>query len=211
MLSLKICGLTSEENVTKILDLNPEFIGFICHSKSPRFIPITSPIISCISNIKQSVKTGVFVNENLNTIEKYIELMQLTAIQLYHEDISFVKGLKNRVKIIKAVSIENESDFHNLEKHEQFCDYFLFDTKGLLKGGNGTKFDWKLLECYKGNKPFLISGGINYKDALIIKTIKHNKLIGVDINSKFETEPGIKDFLKIKHFQTNLTYENNIT
>ena len=142
-----------------------------------------------------------------NTIETTIAEFELDAIQLYHDDISVFQYLRPKVKIIKAIAIKTEADIANTKIYNDQCDLFLFDTKGEKAGGNGIKFDWHILSSYQSEKPFILSGGIDLYDVEVLRSINHQKLYGIDINSKFEIKPGIKNIKKIKQFKNNL-YEN---
>ena len=120
---------------------------------------------------------------------------------------------KQNIKIIKAFSINDEFDFESLKEYESVCDYFLFDTKGKLPGGNGTQFDWEILEKYTLNKPYFLSGGIGLEQVAKIKEFQKTKIaqncIAIDVNSKFESEPGIKKEKEVLEFK-KLLYENEI-
>ena len=109
--------------------------------------------------------------------------------------------------LIKALNIATPEDLQKTEPYEGLADYFLFDTKGKSVGGNGEKFDWSVLASYQGETPFLLSGGIGPEDAQDVKTFHHPKCIGIDLNSRFETEPGLKDITKLKQFLEAIRYE----
>ncbi|OCB70369.1 phosphoribosylanthranilate isomerase [Flavobacterium glycines] len=191
----KICGMKYPDNILEVGALLPDYMGFIFWEKSARYFD------GLIPDLPKSIKkTGVFVNE---TVEKIIEKVQkhdLQAVQLHgHESVEFCLNLKTQlaagIEIIKVFSVADDFDFSVLEPFEEVCDYFLFDTKGKLPGGNGTTFDWKVLEKYPSTKPFFLSGGIGLDemDAVneIIKT--HLPVYAIDVNSKFEIEPGLKN------------------
>nr|WP_091205687.1 phosphoribosylanthranilate isomerase [Flavobacterium xueshanense] len=184
------------DNILEIGSLLPDYMGFIFWEKSARYFD------GVIPNLPKSIKkVGVFVNAAQNEILEKIAKYDLQAIQLHgDESVEFCQELKENVKqvqieIIKVFSVDNSFDFEVLKPFESICDYFLFDTKGKLPGGNGTTFDWKVLENYPSNKPFFLSGGIgiNEMDAVneILKT--NLPLYAIDVNSKFEIEPGLKN------------------
>lgn len=195
-MKLKVCGMKLENNISEISKLNPDFMGFIFWPKSKRFFNEKSIQISNKIN-----KVGVFVNQDYDFIIDKINNFKLDFIQLHgEEDYQFCKKIKTRCKVIKVFNIGSDFDFEILSSFESVCDYFLFDTKGDSYGGNGIKFDWKLLKKYPSKKPFLLSGGIDITDFTEILKIKELKipLIGIDINSKFEFEPGLKNIKKVK-------------
>ena len=202
MLLLKVCGMREEKNISDLIEIQPNFIGLIFHEKSPR--DITAPID--IKLPKSTMLTGVFVEENEELIMQRVAEHGLKAIQLHgNESPKFCATLKEKeLIIIKAFNINPEFDFSGLDKYAPYCDYFLFDAFGQHAGGNGITFDWKLLENYKGETPFLLSGGINSGMAEILKSINHPQFKGVDVNSKFEIEPGLKNIEKIKTFKNEL-------
>lgn len=194
------------ENIEAIAGLQPDYMGFIFYEKSKRNFE------GIISEIPKSIKkTGVFVNEYPEIVVSLVEEYQLKAIQLHgDESPEYIKGLKshllNKTEIIKVFGVKDEFDFHDLQPYLELVDFFLFDTKGKERGGNGVKFNWKVLEKYPFEKPFFLSGGIGIEDAVQLKEIKSTKLpiFAVDINSKFEIEPGLKDTNKVKSFKNKL-------
>jgi phosphoribosylanthranilate isomerase len=204
MLKLKICGLKDPENIKHIISLKPDMIGFVFYEKSPRNIA-GNEILSEIP--ADTEKVGVFVDSDPIYIDSAIKKFRLNAIQLYHEDLKPFQRLRTKVKLIKAISIENCSDIYKTRAYQQDCDTFLFDTRGKKAGGNGKKFDWEILHAYTGRIPFFLSGGISPADVPLIKKLKYENMIGIDINSKFELEPGLKNIEAIKQFKEEL-YEN---
>ena len=195
-MKLKVCGMKLENNISEISKLNPDFMGFIFWPKSKRFFNDKSIRISSKIN-----KVGVFVNQDYDFIIDKINNFKLDFVQLHgEEDYQFCKKIKSQCKLIKVFNIGSDFDFEILNSFESVCDYFLFDTKGDSYGGNGIKFDWKLLKNYPSKKPFMLSGGIDITDFKEILKIKELKipLIGIDINSKFEFEPGLKNIKKVE-------------
>jgi len=202
MLLLKVCGMRDENNLSQLIDLQPNFIGLIFHEKSPRNVTENLRI-----NLPEHIKlTGVFVEESESFIMGKVDKYNLKAIQLHgYESPQFCKKLQNKGLIImKAFNIHDAFEFSNTEPYEGLCDYFLFDAFGQHAGGNGITFDWKLLDNYKGETPFLLSGGIDSNLVNSLKEIKHPMYKGVDINSKFEITPGLKNIEKIKTFKNEL-------
>ena len=201
-MKLKVCGMRNNENLTELIATNPDFIGFIFHKKSLRNI-INFPTVKIPSSIS---KVGVFVNETKTFILDKVKQHELDYVQLHGKEspeyCEFIQ--KEGVKIIKAFNINEGFDFNELSKYEQYCTYFLFDAFGENAGGNGITFNWIILSKYKGNIPFLLSGGINESMTNKIKEISHPKLAGIDINSQFETRPGLKNISKIKKFTNEL-------
>ena len=201
-MKLKVCGMRNPENLTELITENPDFIGFIFHEKSLRNI-VDFPTIKIPKSIS---KVGVFVNETQAFILDKIMQHNLDFIQLHgNESPEYCARMQKKgIKIIKAFNINEEFNFDKLNKYEQYCTYFLFDAFGKNVGGNGITFDWSVLAEYKGDTAFLLSGGINESMAKDIKDIGHTKLAGIDINSQFETAPGLKDISKIKKFTNEL-------
>ena len=201
---IKICGMKFPENIFEVGALLPDFIGFIFWEKSSRYFDGKIPMLP-----KSIKKVGVFVDESFEIAVSKIEKYNLNCIQLHgNESIEFCKKLKEiPIEIIKVFSIKDNFDFEILKEFESVCDYFLFDTKGELPGGNGTTFDWNLLKKYPSSKPFFLSGGIGIEE---IKLLKEYKLpiYGIDVNSKFETEPGLKNTELLKSFQSQIEILN---
>ena len=208
-MKIKVCGMRNQENVSSLLALKPDFVGFIFYNKSKRFVK-DFPQVEFPAEIN---KVGVFVNESEEGIIKKVYKYKLNFIQLHGDETSeFCKKIHHSqlvseshpIGIIKAFSVDESFDFDVTKPYENYCSYFLFDTKGENHGGNGIKFNWKILQNYKGKTPFLLSGGISKKDVNEIKNISHSKFIGIDVNSGFEIEPALKDIEKLKEFKKNL-------
>jgi phosphoribosylanthranilate isomerase len=201
-MKLKICGMKYPENILEVGSLLPDYMGFIFWEKSARYFDGVMPELP-----KSIKKVGVFVNESIPVIVEKVNLYDLQAIQLHgQESVEFCSELKTKIstdvacnvstiEIFKVFSADENFDFSILKPYESVCDYFLFDTKGKLPGGNGTTFDWKILEKYPSSKPFFLSGGIGIEELDSIKEISKTNLpiYAIDINSKFEIEPGLKN------------------
>ena len=202
MLLLKVCGMRDKNNISDLIEIQPDFIGLIFHEKSPRNVEKHTK-----TSIPSDIGTvGVFVNETEGFVLDKINEFDLKYIQLHgSESPHFCKNIKrlNR-KVIKAFNIHPEFDFSELEEYEPYSDYFLFDAFGKNAGGNGITFDWNLLDNYKGDTPFFLSGGIDAEMAENLRTINHPMYKGVDVNSKFEIKPGLKNIEKIKLFKEKL-------
>ena len=202
----KICGMRNKENIETVSALNPDFVGFIFYPKSPRFIcpaNFVQDIVGLPSTIK---KVGVFVDEKVEYVLDTAILLQLDYVQLHgHESADLVRTLYNRnVSVIKVFHIDERFDWDTTKPYNGLCSYFLFDTAGLKLGGNGVVFDWMLLENYQSETPFLLSGGIGIEQIPSIKKLQHPNLVGVDVNSRFEIEPGMKDVTALKTFKRGL-------
>jgi len=202
-MKLKVCGMRSPDNIASLSALAPDYMGFIFWEDSKRFVSDATPQLP--HSIK---KTGVFVDASAEYILDTIANHQLQALQLHgKESPDFCKKLKaTGLEIIKAFPVGKSFEFSDLEAYESVCDYFLFDTKGELPGGNGTRFDWSILRDYPAAKPFFLSGGIGPEDQNAIASIINLNLpiYAVDINSKFEDQPALKNVELIKEFKATL-------
>ena len=191
---LKICGMKYPDNILEVSQLLPDYLGFIFYEKSSRYFDGKIP------KLPESIKkVGVFVNATYEEIISKIEKYNLDLIQLHGNETSeFCLKFKNLDnEIIKVFSVDDDFDFDNLEIYDSACDYFLFDTKGKLHGGNGVTFNWQILEKYKSNKPLFLSGGIGIEEIEKLKTL-NLPIYAIDVNSKFETEPGLKNIELLK-------------
>ncbi|MDR0940732.1 MAG: phosphoribosylanthranilate isomerase [Bacteroidales bacterium] len=222
-MKIKVCGMKHPHNIQELLQHNPDFIGFIFYEKSPRFFGDSCGIIDTngivethgrASQPETTKKIGVFVNETVENILKIAEKYHLDGIQ-FHGKESPEECLQIREKgllTIKAFNVENKEDFEQTKPYEYVVDFFLFDTRlppapsegGRAYGGTGIKFDWQILKQYKGETPFFLSGGISESDAETIKSLHLPQLYAVDINSRFEIEPGLKHIENIKKFITHI-------
>lgn len=205
-MKLKICGMKYPENILEVGALLPDYMGFIFWEKSARHFN------GIIPGLPKSIqKVGVFVNATLEEILEKIEKNDLQAVQLHGEEsVDFCETLKKKIpkemEVIKVFSILDTFDFAALKPYEPVCDYFLFDTKGKLPGGNGSTFDWKVLEKYPSSKPFFLSGGIGIEEMEAVNEILKTNLpvYAIDVNSKFEIEPGLKNIELLSSFKNNL-------
>ena len=198
----KVCGMRDAQNIRDVESLGVDWIGMIFWPKSKRYVAEVPSYLP--EHLK---KVGVFVDSTLDDILQHISDYQLDIIQLHgQESPDFAKALKPHT-IIKAFNIEKADDLLQTEKYKGIADYFLFDTKGKMVGGNGQKFDWSVLTAYQGKTPFLLSGGIGPEDAESVRSFHHPRCIGIDLNSRFESEPGFKDINQLKTFINNIRYE----
>jgi len=199
---IKVCGMRDAQNIRDVESLGVDWIGMIFWPKSKRYVAEVPSYLP--EHLK---KVGVFVDSTLDDILQHISDYQLDIIQLHgQESPDFAKALKPHT-IIKAFNIEKADDLLQTEKYEGIADYFLFDTKGKMVGGNGQKFDWSVLTAYQGKTPFLLSGGIGPEDVESVKSFHHPRCIGIDLNSRFESEPGFKDINQLKTFINHIRYE----
>jgi len=199
-MKVKVCGLRDSENIRNILALSPDFLGFIFFDKSPRFVgeELDAEFVRSISrNVK---KVGVFVNASPDYILRNVKKYDLQYVQLHgNETPDFCRNLRNRgASIIKAFAVDGSFNFSMVNNYKPYCDFFLFDTKTPDFGGSGESFDWTLMNRYDNEKPFFISGGIGPDNLDELEQLKQLKLYGVDINSKVEVSPGMKDVEAVK-------------
>jgi len=188
-------------NIAAVAELHPNYMGFIFYEKSLRYISeVSAELIKYVPNEIKTV--GVFVDETAENVKEKVLKHHLKAVQLHgKESVEFCKDVKQTgVEVIKAFGLSGDFDFSILEAYETAVDYFLFDTQTPAHGGSGKVFDWTLLDSYKLAKPYFLSGGIDLQHAERIREIKDERLYAVDINSKFELEPGLKDVEKLKEF-----------
>jgi phosphoribosylanthranilate isomerase len=202
-MKLKVCGMREPDNIAALSALQPDYMGFIFWAPSSRYVSEVTPVLD-----KSIKKTGVFVDASVDYIQSSISEHQLQAVQLHGEETpsycQLVQGFG--IEVIKAFSVKDAFDFSMLEAYENSCDFFLFDTKGALPGGNGYTFDWSLLKEYPSQKPFFLSGGIGLENTQEIKELLNTDLplYAVDVNSKFEVTPGLKKIEDITQFKNEL-------
>ena len=200
---IKVCGMRDAENNREVEALGIDLMGFIFWPKSSRYVcerPAYLPT--------QCKRVGVFVDEDAETIKQIADDYALDIIQLHGhespEQISHLSPLTSHLSIIKAFNIATTEDLDATKSYEGLVDYFLFDTKAQLPGGSGQQFDWSVLADYVGNTPFLLSGGIGPDDSERVNGFHHPQCIGIDLNSKFEVAPALKDINKLKEFLENV-------
>jgi len=194
--------MRNPENVSGVVAALPDYLGFIFYPKSKRFVGF-EPLPEVLSAILDSVKkAGVFVDEAPEKVLEIYRNWNLNVIQLHgNETPEYCQQIQDSgITVFKAFSVDERFDFNSLSAFSGVCNYFLFDTKGQLPGGTGQKFNWQLLENYKGNVPFFLSGGIDSGDLEVVLSFSHPQLFGIDINSGFEISPALKDVEKVKTF-----------
>lgn len=202
---IKVCGMRDEHNIRAVEHLDIDWMGFIFYPLSSRYVG------EQLSYLPEKVtRVGVFVNEQPEIVRKRAEQSRLQILQLHgKESPAYCRELKKQgYRVIKAFGIETDQPFptENVQRYEGSCDYFLFDTKTPIHGGSGQKFNWELLNDYRGTIPFLISGGLSPGDAEVIKAFSHPQLMGVDLNSGFETSPAVKDTTLLQTFIEQLLH-----
>lgn len=203
---IKVCGMREPENIRELAELKPDYVGFIFYPHSKRFFGSPDPAV--LDPLGPDIKrTGVFVNETMENIAAAVNRYRLDAVQLHGDESpefcsSLIKFLDNmqrgKTELIKAFGITAGFDFSMLTEYDSYADYFLFDTRTASYGGSGEPFNWKLLANYTGTKPFFLSGGLSPENTGAIRALEQPALYGVDLNSRFETGPGIKDIAKLK-------------
>ena len=191
----KVCGMREAEDIREVEALGIQLMGFIFWPKSSRYVS------ECPSYLPSMCKrVGVFVNEDIEEVRHKAQEYALDFIQLHGSESPEYASQLHEWKVIKAFNIATADDFSQTKTYEGTVDFFLFDTKGKMVGGNGEKFDWSVLSAYKGKTPFLLSGGIGPDDAERVKAFHHPMCVGIDLNSRFEQSPGLKDVTILKEF-----------
>lgn len=197
-LKIKVCGMRELENIIQLQELNPDYLGFIFHPKSPRYVEtIDKSLLSLLQPIK---KTAVFVDATLNEVTAILEKYHFEAIQLHgNESPDYCNEIKKEgLEVIKAFGIHEDFDWKLLEPYLDVVDYFLFDTYTESHGGSGKTFNWEVLKNYPFEKPYFLSGGIGPDNIESALTIQDERLYGLDLNSKFEDSPGLKNIELLK-------------
>ena len=206
------------DNIRDISALGVDMIGLIFYPQSPRYVQMLSSGAGIIPDYapdmgKTSLRVGVFVDVMPQNIVTRVYNYKLDYIQLHGNEpretlenlrATIVPDINPNIKIIKAISVSSAEDIKKYKEYVGAADLFLFDTKCKTVGGSGEQFDWQVLQAYDGDVPFLLSGGIGPDDAERIKNFHHPKCIGIDLNSKFEIEPALKDVEKLKQFLAKL-------
>jgi phosphoribosylanthranilate isomerase len=212
-MKLKVCGM--KYNALEVAAVRPEYLGFIFWKPSPRYFDGPMPKLDAKIH-----KVGVFVDAPISDVIEKTKRYRLQAIQLHgNESASYCKEVANELahaqipaRIIKVFSIRGKFNFDALNDFEDVCDYYLFDTKGKLPGGNGYAFDWSILKDYPSTKPYFLSGGIGLEAIASIESfLKRSEskyCYAIDLNSKFEEKPGLKDTEKLKEFKDAVWKKN---
>lgn len=216
---IKVCGMRDAQNIREVSQLGVDMIGMIFYPKSPRYVEMQSSHAGIIPdyvkediNIKSAkspARVGVFVDDMVQNIVTRVVNYHLDYVQLHGNEpremcenlrLTLDPDIRPGIKIIKAISVSDASDIQKYKEYVGAVDLFLFDTKCKTVGGSGRQFDWQVLEQYDGEVPFLLSGGIGPEDASRLHAFHHPKCIGIDLNSRFEIEPGVKNVEKLKGF-----------
>lgn len=199
---IKVCGLNDPENFRAVNELASDLVGLIFFDRSSR--NVTDPAVEFLNPTIPRV--GVFVNADLEMIDKKAREYGLTYLQLHgNETPEYCAILKGKgYAIIKAFAVDQLFDFSIVDHYASSCELALFDTRGEKRGGNGVRFNWNLLKKYTGDLPFLLSGGIDLQHVEMLLTLNHPGFRGVDINSCFELKPGVKDVSKVREFILNI-------
>lgn len=201
---IKVCGLTQAENIREVEALRPDMMGFICWDGSPRritHVPNYLPQGSC--------RVGVFVNPTLQYLREQTARLGLHRLQLHGtETQAFCRAAAQAtgLPITKAIPISSADDLEHCREYtyEPSVDMFLFDTRSPGGGGSGRTFDWEILQAYQGRKPFLLAGGIGPGSEVQVRSLSHPRLAGIDLNSRFETTPGLKDLSLLTSYIRNI-------
>lgn len=197
---VKVCGMREAENIRAVEALGVDWMGFIFWESSSRYVSQHPDYLPM-----RAKRVGVFVDAPLDVVHQQVEAFGLDVVQLHgSESPTYLRDLRdalgNGASIVKAFSIANRDDLSQTSLYEGMADYYLFDTKAQLAGGNGRKFDWSVLVYYNGSTPFLLSGGIGPDDASHISVFRHPQLAGIDLNSRFEIAPAKKNVELLKQF-----------
>jgi len=204
-MKIKVCGMVSPGNLEQVCALQPDYVGFIFYAASKRYVGDSpDPALFRVPGAGIA-KVGVFVNESLEKVRSVFEAGQVQMIQLHGEESpEYCRLLSSEgLPLIKALNARTDPEL--LKEYEEYVEFFLFDTPDPGYGGSGRKFDWNELKQIPSSFPFLLSGGIGADDADAVKEVKHAGLLGVDLNSAFESSPGIKRVEELKKFMQNIS------
>lgn len=209
-LKIKVCGLRDRANVVAVEALRPDFLGFIFVPSSPRYVgPDFDPAV--LKALPRHAKTvGVFLNQPLDEIKAAVEKYHFPIVQLHGDETpEFCGALKEtfpQLEIIKAFSMHGSFDLHGIVPYNDVANYLLFDTAGTMRGGTGAAFDWNKLSAYRGHRPIFVAGGIGPEHVMALKKLRATlpALFAVDLNSRFETAPGVKSVALLSNFIRDL-------
>lgn len=225
---MKVCGMREAENIREVTALNVDMMGFVFWPESPRYVQMISAQAGIIPDYSeerlrmnqgkcvatgslknQPKRVGVFVDDMLQNIVTRVFNYSLDYIQLHGDEpretcenlrLTLDPDIRPGIKIIKAVSISAVGDFDRCAAYRGAVDMFLFDIKRKAAGGSHERFDWSVLRQYDGDIPFILGGGIGPDDTEDVKALRHPMLAGVDLDSRFEVKPGVKDVEKLRRF-----------
>lgn len=215
---IKVCGLREPENILAVAQLPVDWLGFIFYAKSPRAVKpkLAAWLQEQEVALSGQKRVGVFVNAEIDEVLNAVHDFQLDLVQLHgDESPEYCQLIRNlmettsmrKAQLMKAFLVGEAFNFDQVYPYAAHCAYVLFDTKGKNYGGNGEQFNWELLQQYQGVTPFLLSGGIGPEDAETVRAFRHPQLYGIDLNSKFESAPGIKDTVLLKHFLESVKHD----
>jgi len=192
MLAIKVCGMKHPDNIEQLEQLQVDYLGFICYAQSPRYIHTDN---ARFIRELATAKVGVFVNATHAEIYEFQALYNFQYFQLHgQESPEYCAALKAlNIPIIKAFGIDDTFDWNTVDSYDSVADYFLFDTKSPKHGGTGTSFNWELLKKYPLEKPYFLSGGLSISNIKEATNFEDPRLIALDLNSKFELSPALKD------------------
>ncbi len=212
---IKVCGMRDMANIREVEALGVDWVGFVFYARSSRYVGGAK---SC-GEARRAKRVGVFVDETPRDVISRVADFSLDVVQLHgNESVMMVNDLRRaldadfggRIRIMKAISVGDRADMSGYCDYEGSVDYFLFDTKTPLVGGSGRKFDWNILHDYDGGTPFLVSGGIGPDDVERVRKFTHPMFAGVDLNSRFEVLPGVKDVEKLREFVKSLRRQSGV-
>ena len=192
--------MRNPENILAIALHKPDYIGLIFYDRSPRFVGGLDP--KALDALPEKTKrVGVFVNAGVQYIRKQAQRYKLDLIQLHGDETpDFCEVVRRDYPVVKAFGIEKTADLDYVLQYEGLCDYFLFDAKTPKRGGAGVQFDHSVLKKYTGSTPYFLSGGIGPDDTTTVSAMRDNRCVAIDINSRFEMAPGLKDAEEVGQF-----------
>lgn len=202
---IKVCGITSVDQLQSLQEIGVDYAGIIFYERSPRFIGKYQLTAKGLSDANLKIKRiGVFVNEVEEKILETVHEWGLTMVQLHGEESpTFCEKISNHVKTIKAFRVnEMESLSYKVNAYQDAVEYFLFDAMGEQYGGTGKQFNWELIKEAQIQKPFFLSGGVGPEDATSVLNLRDDNPLcyAVDVNSRFEIEPGVKNMVLVRQF-----------
>ena len=208
-MKIKVCGMREPANIEAVAQLQPDYMGFIFHMKSPRYFGACSPLDPGIVNKKKITNVGVFVNELAHNIHEICNKWEINHVQLHGSEPPEVcaKMREKGYTVIKAFPMSAGFDLRKLEPYKNCCDLFLFDSKTDTYGGSGRTFEWGLLREYDQEVPFFLSGGIGVDEIDAVLALQDLNIHAIDVNSRVELKPGLKDIVKVKQIVTAVRNE----
>ncbi|MCD8202966.1 MAG: phosphoribosylanthranilate isomerase, partial [Prevotella sp.] len=205
---IKVCGMRDGQNIRAVENLHPDMMGFICWDKSKRNVYSKPDYLPAVCRV------GVFVDPTIEEVLDKVRMLGLNRVQLHGSEspeMCDAVHLATALPITKVFSVNGKTDILKYHEYEDLAavDLFLFDTKCKTVGGSGEQFDWDVLHYYDGKKPFLLAGGIGPGDEQRVLNYRHPRFAGIDLNSRFETAPGIKDSKQLDKFINIIRHEQN--